>query len=119
MVAQAEQWHWSSASARLGIAPPAVPLDVAPWADRFSLQQWRIVLSSQDNSEAEQRLRSNTYSGRPAGDESFVATAEATLNRQLTPQKGGRRRRIGPDTSGPQPRQPACFLDSPPNSAKA
>jgi putative transposase len=100
LVSQAEDWLWSSAAARLGLARSPLPLDLAAWGNRFSLDQWRIVLTSSDANEAEQKLRSNTYSGRPTGDESFVAGAEAILNRQLIPQKGGRPRKVEAITSG-------------------
>jgi hypothetical protein len=40
--------------------------------------------------DAEDNLRKSTYSGRPAGAESFLSLAESALNRKLSPAKSGR-----------------------------
>jgi putative transposase len=101
LVGQAEQWPWSSASARLGTIPTsAISLDLSSWRERFTAEQWLIMLSTRCPDEAEERLRKSTYTGRPAGDESFVARAEAALQRKLAPGKGGRPKKVAQDEGG-------------------
>ena len=89
------------------MARAPLALDLAAWRERFIVEQWRVVLSSDCVGEAELRLRANTYTGRPAGDESFVARAEATLKRRVKAGKGGRPKKIAPDLVG----QDALFAE--------
>jgi hypothetical protein len=71
IVAQAEQWAWSSAAGTFGLVARPVRLDLGEWRERFTPEQWRVILASDSLSEAEERLRANTYTGRPAGDDDF------------------------------------------------
>jgi putative transposase len=93
LVAQAEQWGWSSAGVRLGLASSPVRLDLEIWQERFTAEEWRVMLAAESLSEAEDALRARTYTGRPAGTEEFVRQAEETLSRALRPRKGGGRGR--------------------------
>jgi len=93
LVERAEQWRWSSAAARLGLAAPPDWLDLHTWHTRFTAEQWRQVLASPSMAEAELRLRASTYTGRPAGSDDFVTYAETALDRRLKPAKGGRPRK--------------------------
>ncbi len=98
LVDQAEDWSWSSASARLGAAANGpIPLELSAWRAQFDAGQWRLMLSVDTMAEAENRLRAITYTGRPAGDDSFVAMAEAALKRELSPGKSGRPKKVVPD----------------------
>ena len=100
LIPQAAYWPWSSAATRLGqAAPSTLPLDLAPWRERFTKDHWQIMLAADTLTEAERRLRASTYSGRPAGAESFISAAEAALDRPLVRQKGGRPRKDQPPTS--------------------
>ena len=90
LVQQADHWKWSSAAPRLRSAHSPVPLDFAPWRERFSSEQWHSALLAESVTEADQRLRASTYTGRPIGTEAFVQHAESVLNRPLKPRKGGR-----------------------------
>ena len=91
IVPLAEHWPWSSAQPHLTNAKPKqLPLDFAPFRERFTPDQWRLMLTSNHLADAEDRLRKSTYTGRPVGDPSFIAAAEATLQRPLAPRKGGR-----------------------------
>jgi putative transposase len=100
LVECAEQWRWSSAGARVGAVGAALALDLAAWRERFTAEQWRAVLLSDCLGEAELRLRTSTYTGRPVGEESFVAHVEAVLKRRLTPGKGGRPKKVVADLAG-------------------
>jgi putative transposase len=100
LIESAEEWRWSSAGVRTGKTRTPLELDFSAWREQFTLEQWRVVLSAECMSEAEQRLRISTYTGRPLGEESFVARAEAVLKRRLTPSKGGRPRKIAPEHPG-------------------
>jgi len=101
LVTAAEQWPWSSAAARTGVACKPDWLEVSAWSARFTPEDWREYLRSSELTEAELRLRINTYTGRPAGSAAFVARAEATLCRCLGPKKGGRPRKIPQTAVGP------------------
>jgi hypothetical protein len=68
-------------------------MNLSTWRERFTVAQWRQTLLAESVTEAEQRLRVSTYTGRPAGSEEFVKQAEAALNRKLAPGKGGRPRK--------------------------
>jgi len=93
LVPLAEAWPWSSAGVRLGLANTPAMMDLSTWRERFTVEQWRQTLLAESVTEAEQRLRVSTYTGRPAGSEEFVKQAEAALNRKLAPGKGGRPRK--------------------------
>jgi putative transposase len=97
LVAHPQQWEWSSARARLGLSGPSMNLDLTAWRERFPAEQWQTMLTSESLSEAEDRLRANTYTGRPLGKEEFVQQAEHTLKRTLQPRKGGRPRNASLD----------------------
>ncbi|MCE5307873.1 MAG: hypothetical protein LLG20_09520 [Acidobacteriales bacterium] len=75
---------------RLGLVNTPAMMDLSSWRERFTAEQWRQTLLGESVTEAEQRLRVSTYTGRPAGSEEFVKQAEAALNRKLAPGKGGR-----------------------------
>lgn len=100
LVECAEKWRWSSAGARLGVAGSPLALDLKTWRQRFTDGEWRVFVASESMGEAEVCLRTNTYTGRPAGDDSFVAAAEAALKRRLTMSKGGRPKKVAPDLAG-------------------
>jgi putative transposase len=100
LVAAAGEWQWSSAAARTGTVSWPDWLDVGDWSATFTAEDWRMYLSSSELSEAELRLRVNTYTGRPAGSAAFLARAEAALSRRLEPKKGGRPRKVQPSTIG-------------------
>lgn len=104
MVSNVEDWPWSSARTRLTGAVGLVHLDVETWRERFSNEQWRGLLTAEDLSGAEEALRTNTYTGRPIGDDAFVQRAERELGRKLQASKGGR-----PRTNGADPEQGILF----------
>jgi putative transposase len=52
LVAQAEQWGWSSAEGRLGLAASPIQLDLEMWQERFTAEEWRVMLAAESLSEA-------------------------------------------------------------------
>ena len=86
----ASEFVWSSAATHTGLCPPPNWLQLQPWCDTFTPEQWDLCLKSDTLGEAEVALRRNTYTGRPSGSEDFVRRAEATLDRSLAAKKGGR-----------------------------
>jgi len=66
LVEEAERWGWSSAAARLEVVgTPIITLVLACWRERFTAEEWRVLLPSDSMCEAEDRLSANTYTGRP------------------------------------------------------
>jgi hypothetical protein len=85
---------------------------VGNWSVTFAPEDWRTYLDSSDLTEAELRLRINTYTGRPAGSAAFIARAEATLCRRLEPRKGGRPPKVQRSGTGAaDPNQAVLFSD--------
>src|SRR5713101_1886517 len=73
-------------------------------------EDWRTYLGSSERTEADLRLRINTYTGRPAGSAAFIARAEATLCRCLEPKKGGRPRKVHHSAIGGADRNQAILF---------
>ncbi|HYL74936.1 MAG TPA: transposase [Bryobacteraceae bacterium] len=94
LVDHATSFLWSSAAAHTGIQSPPAWLHQEPMRSTFSAEQWEIYLKSESIGEAELLVRTNTYTGRPAGSREFTEWAESVLGRKLTAQAGGRRPKI-------------------------
>jgi len=91
LVSQAAEWPWSSARAHaMGTADPLVSEGLV--GGRFAREEWAVMLEAGTMDDAEIRLRSHTYTGRPVGSSEFIAAAEAALKRRLARQRGGRPR---------------------------
>jgi putative transposase len=91
MVAAAEEWPWSSASAHLDTPACADQwLQMEIWQENWSPHAWRIALTEGINEACFQaRLAEATRTGRPLGDESFVDLCERQCGTALRPQKRG------------------------------
>ena len=88
---RAWDWPWSSAAAHVAghddkLVKAALPL-------LAEVQDWRKFLRSEDEEKYLERLRQHSRTGRPLGDEAFVASLEKRLGRRLAPAKGGRPRK--------------------------
>ncbi len=91
MVAAAEEWPWSSASAHVG-SPPGVDqwLHMEIWQENWGPEAWRTALTEGLNEACfRQRLAEATRTGRPLGDEAFVVSCERQCGMALRPQKRG------------------------------
>jgi putative transposase len=89
MVANAEQWKWSSAAAHGADAPDGC-LDMTPWQARWNAAAWREYLAAGVPETAIAALRRSTHTGRPLGTPAFVAALEKSTLRLLAPRTGGR-----------------------------
>jgi len=88
IVAQAEEYEWSSAGAHCGLRLD--PLLTREFPPPGVIDDWRGWLATESEEQTEP-LRRHTFTGRPCGSESFVARLEARLQRVLRPQKRGPR----------------------------
>ena len=96
LVDYAENYKWSSAPARLGLAVDRVGLDLSTWRQEYTSERWRGVLrSSVDEEHFGQRLQEAARRGRPLGDEKFVEELERRTGRRLRPFAPGRPRNPG------------------------
>ena len=65
-------------------------IDLAPWAERWTLDEWLEFLTATEFERDSDALRRSTHSGRPLGSAQFVERLEASLARPLLPRAGGR-----------------------------
>ncbi len=86
MVASPEEWRWSSARAHLSAGDDCL-VKVAPLLAMIG--DWNAFLKSAIPEEELQHLRRHSRTGRPLGDESFLARLEEMVGRVLKPQKRG------------------------------
>jgi putative transposase len=89
LCAQPDQWPWSSARPHLEGRDDAL-VRVAPLLDRFG--EWATYLGTVPRPEELERLRQNSRTGRPLGDDGFVRRIEQLTGRLLTPRPAGRPR---------------------------
>jgi putative transposase len=83
MVAQAEQYEWSSASIHLGLVGDRLKLvDVEFWQREGGAEAWRRLLLTPEELTSLRLLRRCTYAGRPYGEEEFVASMESRFQRK-------------------------------------
>ncbi|HUL17221.1 MAG TPA: transposase [Terriglobales bacterium] len=93
LVARAEGWPWSSATAHFQTLDAEPWLDTTLWRKRWSRESWRRYLSSGENDDELRAIRSCTHTGRPLGSREYVRKLEESTSRLLEPQKGGRPRK--------------------------
>lgn len=91
-----EDWPWSSARAHLEGRPDGL---VAPEPLLEMVGDWRTFLDSDGDpkSRAFEALRSGERTGRPLGDDAFLAGLEAQTGRQLKRRKPGPKPQKQPD----------------------
>jgi putative transposase len=99
LVQRPEDWRWSSAAAHLAGRDDAL-VTVAPLLGM--VPDWRRFLAQELPGEELEALRLHERTGRPLGEESFVARLESTLDRVLHRQKPGRK----PKPASPTPARP-------------
>jgi putative transposase len=96
MVATAEHWKWSSATAHCGASPDPM-LEMDRWRKRWTVAEWREFLDVSASEAEVSVLRHSTHTGRPLGSPGFVATLEERTRRPLAPRKGGRPKKPATD----------------------
>ena len=89
LVAKAESWPWSSATAHCGGELDA-SLHMALWNKRWSAKSWLDYLAAGETDAEVAAIRRSTHTGRPLGGDKFVHSLEQATQRRLAPQKGGR-----------------------------
>jgi putative transposase len=97
LVAKAESWGWSSASAHCGTSPPNAHLAMEPWQARWAVKEWQSFLAGEQAQSQLTAIRNSTYTGRPLGTTEFIRSLERDTNRSLTVHKRGRPRKTNMD----------------------
>lgn len=83
LVERPEQYRWSSARAHLGLEQDCYGvLDLSFWREFGGREAWRDLLLSREEATVVHMLRRCTYSGKPFGEESFLADFEERFGRQ-------------------------------------
>jgi putative transposase len=90
MVAEADQYPWSSAEAHCADGRPGAGLDMEPWRQSWDAARWREYLHAGGAGTDAEAIRRSTHAGRPLGTADFVADLERALRRPLAAKKGGR-----------------------------
>ncbi len=86
LVSKAEDWPWSSARAHLAGRDDQL-VKVTPLLEIIG--DWGAFLGSAMREEDLSDIRRHTRTGRPLGDETFLARLEGMVGRVLKPQKRG------------------------------
>ena len=95
LVLSAEEYRWSSAPARLGLAGRPEWLTVYEWERQYDAGSWRQVLEGGVAEAAcRQRIREATAAGKPMGSDQFVRRIADDLQRDLTIRPPGRPRAL-------------------------
>lgn len=84
---RAEQWHWSSARAHLGLFEDGLT-DTAPLLDRVN--DWAALLDTGLEEAERDAIRRRERSGHALGGTPFLDALTATLGRSVTPRPRGR-----------------------------
>lgn len=99
IVAQCDEWRWSSACRHLGAAGWCDWVDLEQWSRNWTPALWRAVLTEGlAEADLQARLQEATRTGRPLGRDEFVDRCERQAGLPL------RRRK-----PGPKPKTPLSF----------
>jgi putative transposase len=91
MVAEADEWPWSSARAHVTGWDPEGLLEMEPWGRVYNGAQWQTALRTSLEEEGwQRRFQEATLQGRPLGSEEFVEEMELVLGRALRARRPGR-----------------------------
>ena len=88
LVRSPEEYQWSSAAAHLGGRDDQL-VRVRSLLDMVG--DWREFLQATANEELHSHIRRHETTGRPLGAKAFIQSLEKSLDRQLEPQKPGRK----------------------------
>lgn len=90
LVERVQDYRWSSAAAHLELCERPALLDATFPAQLGGAGGWRALLAEPEELTLIRNLQRGTFSGRPAGSDSFVKALEQTLERKLLPRQGVR-----------------------------
>ena len=105
MVRDAAEFPWSSARIHVGGGWDGL-IDLAPWSERWTLDEWREFLAATEFERESEAIRRSTHSGRPLGSARFVERLETELATAAGGAPGGEAEEEG-TVSGNWPR--ACW----------
>jgi putative transposase len=91
LVERAEDWKWSSAKTHLN--KDRNILSLAQVSTFLDIPHWGNYLAQSDDDTITAKIRANTLTGRPSGDDTFVLKLEKLLGRRLRPLPVGRPRK--------------------------
>jgi putative transposase len=97
MAQTAAEYPWSSARLHCGEADHDGLLDLETWRQSWTPTAWHDFLCESQAAKVDDEIRRCTHTGRPLGAPAFVRQLETALHRRLTPSKGGRPAKQGPD----------------------
>jgi putative transposase len=83
---QPADWAWSSACAHLAGEDDAL-VSVAPMLER--IKDWKSYLAAEDSPIRVEKIRKHARTGRPMGDDAFIARLEYLTGRCLRKKKPG------------------------------
>lgn len=93
LTARAEDWPWSSAGGHCGLRADPLTGDPCGLHQQVPPESWSAWLAEpweEEELERLDRIRSGTFTGRPAGGQAFLDRLEALVGRLLRPRKRGR-----------------------------
>lgn len=86
-----EKYIWSSTLGHMNrVTDPIVSID---YPIGIGAKDWLVFLGNEEDNEAIKDIRKHTFTGRPCGDEGFVAGIEGLLGRRVRAMKWGRPRK--------------------------
>jgi len=91
LVKRVEDWEWSSARAHLNKGKGI--LSLAKISDFLEIHDWEAYLALNQGDVIE-KIRAHTLSGRPLGDDGFIAKLEEVYGRRLRPMQRGRKKAV-------------------------
>ena len=95
LAAEAEQYHWSSATSHTTGLDADHLIDMRGWRMEYTPARWKQVLENTVDAETEaERIREATMRGRPLGGPHFLSDVELLLARTLRPKPVGRPRKL-------------------------
>jgi putative transposase len=83
-------YRWSSAAVHTKTGSRSDLLDLRQWYNTVRPDEWEKLLTEEIDDKEAENLRTNTYTGRPLGSDSFISKIEETVGFRLRPLPVGR-----------------------------